>query len=128
MVRPEKDRGTVLVLDDDDELRRGVRRVLTAEGYDVVEARSAHQALSIMEDHANPVDVVLCDLVLPGLGGREAASIILARHSDIRVLFTSAYIGPGSGRQDLLRAGEPFIQKPFDVPELLSAIDALVAA
>lgn len=117
-----------MVLDDDVPLRRAVRRILLVGGYDVVEAASAREAFSILDEPSNSIDIVLCDLVLPGLGGREAASIISSRHPEIRVLFTSGYASHGSGRQALLDAGEPFLQKPFDVPDLLSALDALLAA
>ena len=128
MQKPAKDRRTVLVLDDDQVLRRSVRRILQLQGYDVIEADNAHEAFAILDEHPDPIDVVLCDLVLPGLGGREAANTILARRPDIRVLFTSGYWSYGSGRRELMSAGEPFLSKPFDIPELLSAVDALCAS
>ena len=127
MQKPEKDHRTVLVVDDDQVLRRSVRQILQLQGYDVIEADSAHEALAILDEHPDPVDVVLCDLVLPGLGGREAANVILARRPDIKVLYTSGYCSYESGRGELMSAGEPFLSKPFDVPELLSAVDALFA-
>lgn len=128
MQKPARDPKTVLVLDDDEPLRRAVRRTLLVAGYEVVEASSAQEAFSILDEGSNSVDMVLCDLVLPGLDGREAASIIRSRRPDVRVLFTSGYASHGSGRQALINAGEPFLQKPFDIPELLSAVEALLAA
>ncbi len=128
MKEPAKDRKTVMVLDDDEPLLRAVGRILRMHGYDVFEATSAREAFTILDEGSNSVDAVLCDLVLPGLHGREAASIIVTRRPDVRVLFTSGFAGLSSGRQALIDAGEPFLQKPFDAPELLLAIEALLAA
>lgn len=125
MQKPTKDRRTVLVLDDDEFLRRSVSRILQLRGYEVFEAQDAYEAFAILDEHSEPIGAVLCDLVLPGLGGREAANTILARYPDVRVLFTSGYSGNDSGRQELINRGAPFLSKPFDVPELLSAVDAL---
>lgn len=118
---------TVLLLDDDELLRRSVRRILELEGYDVIEAENAHEAFVALDAHPDPIDVVLCDLVLPGLSGREAANIIVARRPDTRVLFTSGYSSHGSARQEMIDAGEPFLSKPFEIPELLSSVGRLVS-
>ncbi len=128
MQKPAKDRRTVLVLDDDEVLRRSVTRILQRQGYEVIEAKDAHEAFAILDEDAEPIGAVLCDLVLPGLDGREAANTIRARHPDVRVLFTSGYSGHQSGRQDLINGGAPFLSKPFDALELLSAVDALFAS
>lgn len=55
----------------------------------------------------------------------DAANTIVARRPDVRILFTSGFSGHKSGRQDLIKGGAPFLSKPFDVSELLSAVDAL---
>lgn len=128
MNQPSKYRGTVMVLEDDHDLRRGVTRVLQLQGYHVVEAASAHEALTALDEHPDPIDVLLCDLVLPGLDGREAAILLQAKRPGMKILFTSGYLSHGSGRQDLINAGQPFLQKPFDVPGLVSALDALLPA
>jgi len=114
-----------LVLDDDDVLRRSIARVLELEGYQVIQADDAHHAFTALAEHPGPVGVLLCDLVLPGLSGREAASLIFARQPDIRVLYTSGYSSHGSARQQLLSAGEAFLAKPFEPSELVAAVDAL---
>ncbi len=123
----KRDHRTVLVLDDDDELRKSTRRVLQLRGFHVIEAATAHEAFVAVDEHSDPIDLLLCDLVLPGLEGREAAGIIQLKRPDISVLFTSGHLRHASGRQELIDAGVPFLQKPFDVPGLLSAVDAAFA-
>jgi len=114
---------TILVLDDDESIRNSVRKILELYDFEVLEAGDARAALEILDSHPGPVDLVLCDLVLPGLGGREAANTLRAHRPDIRILYTSGYSTHGSFRRDLQESGEPFLAKPFEVPELLSAIE-----
>ncbi len=120
--RIEGEGRTILVLDDDESIRASVRKILKLYDFEVLEAANAHEALEILESFPDPIHLVLCDLVLPGLGGREAANTLLARRPGLRVLYTSGYSTPGSFRRQLEADGEPFLGKPFEVPELLEAI------
>lgn len=113
---------TILVLDDDDSIRASVRKILELYDFEVLDAASAHEALDVLETFPGSIDLVLCDLVLPGLGGREAANTLLARRPGLRIVYTSGYSTPGSFRRDLEASGEPFLGKPFEVSELLEAI------
>ncbi len=118
---------TIMVLDDDESIRASVRKILELYDFHVLEARDAREALEVLDTHPGSIDLVLCDLVLPGLGGREAASTLLARRPDLRVLYTSGYSTHGSFRRDMQASGEPFLSKPFEVPELLGAIERALA-
>lgn len=117
---------TVMVLDDDDALRGAAVRALARNGYRVLTAASAAEALQMASGWVGPIDLLLCDLVLPGLGGREAASILLARRPEMEVIFTSGFRTHGSFRKDLDRPGMSFLAKPFQVPELLEAVAAVL--
>ncbi len=114
---------TILVLDDDESIRTSVRKILELYDFEVLEAGDASAALAILEEHPSRIDLVLCDLVLPGLGGREAANTLRAHRPDLRILYTSGYSTHGSFRHDLQASGEPFLGKPFEVAELLSAVE-----
>lgn len=121
---PTTDRArTVLFLDDDELLRNTVRRVLELYGYEVLEAAHAHGALEVVNAHQGPIDLILCDLVLPGLSGREAASALLARRPETKILYTSGYSSAGSFRGELEKSGMNFLPKPFEVQELLDAVE-----
>ncbi len=69
----------------------------------------------------------MCDLVLPGLGGREAANTLLARRPDMKILYMSGYSTHDSHRRDLKAAGEAFLGKPFEVDALVAAVDELLS-
>ena len=114
------------MLDDDDDVRASVRRALGLYDFQVVEAGSAMEALDLLKAHEDPIHLILCDLVLPGLGGREAANTLLARRPDTPVLYMSGYRSPDSFRRELERDGVPFLAKPFEIPELLAAVAQLL--
>lgn len=114
---------TILVLDDDEGLRKVIRRMLERQDYDVLEAEDAQAALKLVTEHAGPIDLILCDLVLPGLGGREAASALMARRPEARILYMSGYSSAGSFRRDMERSTPDFLSKPFLAQQLLDAVE-----
>ena len=114
------------MLDDDGDVRASIRRALALYDFQVVEAENAMQALDLLKAHEDPIHLILCDLVLPGLGGREAANTLLARRPDTPVLYMSGYRSPDSFRRELERDGVPFLAKPFEIPELLAAVGQLL--
>lgn len=115
-------RRTVLVLDDEASLRSVMRRILEKNGFEVVEAGTAPEAFDIMDRSGDAVVLIICDLVLPGLGGREAGNIFQARAPEVPVLFTSGYSSFSSGRREVQESGHPFLAKPFDVDEFTDAV------
>ncbi|MBW3533657.1 MAG: response regulator [Gemmatimonadetes bacterium] len=118
--------GVVLVVDDDRALRRSIRRSLELHGYKVYSAANAHEARQQVE-FVGPPDIVLMDLVLPGMEGREAANLLLAHHPDVKILYMSGYTSQESMRMGLLNPAQGFLRKPFDVPELLEAVEKALA-
>lgn len=125
--RIDQNETTVLVLDDDPQILSAAVRILVRSGYHVLTAASAAEALQVVSDWPGTIDLLLCDLVLPGLGGREAATALQARRPGLKVLYTSGYSSHGSFRRDLEEGGFSFLGKPFDVPELTGAVAAVLA-
>ena len=118
---------TIMVLDDDPQLRLGTARALTRMGHRVLAAESAAEAMRLAGDWPAAIDLLVCDLVLPGLSGREAANALMARRPGMKVLYTSGYSSHGSFRGELAERGAAFLGKPFDLAALAQAIDALLA-
>jgi signal transduction histidine kinase/ActR/RegA family two-component response regulator len=117
-------RGTILLAEDEDGVRRVSRRVLTRAGYRVLDASSGAEALSIARQHTGMIDLLLTDLVMPGMSGRELARRLKSERPGIRVLFMSGYDQGASARE----ATQPFLAKPFNHEELLAhVIDAVTA-
>jgi PAS domain S-box-containing protein len=113
---------TVLVVEDESTIRSKVRECLQQLGYSVFEADSGPAALQICEDLQGKVDLVLTDLVMSGMGGHELASRLAERYSGIRVLFMSGYTEDSAARREILLKGSAFLQKPFSVADLSSAV------
>jgi two-component system cell cycle sensor histidine kinase/response regulator CckA len=104
-------------VEDEDQVRKLACKILQGRGYVVLEARDGREGLSISEAHQGKIDLLLSDVVMPELGGRELAERILAIRPDIKVLFMSGHT------QDLIlkegvNAGTPFLPKPFAPTDL----------
>ena len=119
---------TVLVAEDDVSIRTMTASLLRRSGYEVLEAADGRQALEIAATHEGPIDVLLSDVVMPGMSGRELARRIVLVRSGIALLFMSGYPGSEIATQGVLEPGTPYIEKPFQPPELLHRVRQLVKA
>jgi CheY-like chemotaxis protein len=113
-------RETVLVAEDDDELRPLVRNMLSRAGYTVLEARQAADALALGEHYPGPIHLLLTDVVLPGLNGPELTQRLRRLRPDVRFLYTSGYPSDAVLRYGIPDLNTSFLHKPF-TPHLLWA-------
>jgi two-component system cell cycle sensor histidine kinase/response regulator CckA len=104
---------TILIVEDEAAVRRMASRALAGQGYAILEAGNGAEALELLADGSIRVDLVLSDLVMPVLNGRELAERLAVDRPDIRVLLMSGYSDDDIVRRGLLRPGAPFLQKPF---------------
>ena len=104
---------TILLVEDDPQVRSLTRTMLARLGYRVLEAESADEALSITSKYEGPLDLVLTDLVMPRMSGTDLARQMQTARPAIRVLYMSGYTDFGVINQAVLTADTPFIQKPF---------------
>lgn len=104
---------TILVIEDHEVVRKLVVEILSASGYKVLEAESPEVALTICSERSEPIDLLLTDVVMPGMSGREVASQSLVSHPEMRVLFMSGYTDQAIVHHGVLDEGTNFIQKPF---------------
>ena len=123
---------TILLVEDDEAVRRLGHRVLTARGYQVLVARDGQEALRIVQSHTQPIDLLLSDVVMPRMSGRELADTLRQRRPNARVLFLSGYTETAIEHRGVLAAGSAFLQKPF-TPNVLARrvrelLDAPIAA
>jgi PAS domain S-box-containing protein len=118
---------TVLLVEDEESVRELVRLTLTARGYKVLEAENGECGLQIAEDFKQPIDILITDVVMPGIGGRELAKKLLALRPAISVLYLSGYT------EDAVIAGAPspaiaFLQKPFTLQNLAKKVREVLRA
>jgi PAS domain S-box-containing protein len=119
---------TILLVEDESGVRAFARTVLQRFGYHVLEAASAEAALSLLETHRGPVDLLLTDVVLPGIDGRELAVRVRADRSDVPVLFMSGYASELRTVDGFLAPGVPLLEKPFTAQVLLTRTRQLLNA
>ena len=110
---PVQSSGTVLVVEDDHQVRKVLRRYLTSWGYTLLEAPSAAAALELISTHSGPIDVLLTDLVMPGLDGHALSRRVLADKPDTKVVFMSGYTEHAALSSAGLGPDDHFVQKPF---------------
>jgi len=118
-----KGSGTVLLIEDDDIVGRMTAKMLEHMGYAVLLAESPAEAVEICSQERQ-IDLVISDVVMPGMSGREAVDRILALRPGVRVLYMSGY-SPETVREKGVDGSAPnFIQKPFDINALNDKIKA----
>ncbi len=112
---PQSPRGseTVLIVEDETAVRRMAARALAGQGYTVLEAENGAEALELLARTTGPVDLVLTDVVMPRLNGRELGERLAAERPELPVLFMSGYTDDDIVRRGLLHPDAPFLQKPF---------------
>ena len=126
--KPFGGRRWILVVDDDDAVRAVIVRLLQRMDHDVLTAASAKDALAVLEYHASqPPDVVITDVLMPEISGRELAELIAVRRPGAKILYVSGYTADSLSRDGLLDASRPLLQKPFTSADLRHAIDNLFA-
>jgi PAS domain S-box-containing protein len=117
---------TILIVEDEPLVLMISKRALEGEGYLVLEARDGNEALEVMRVFGDQVRLILSDVVMPRLGGRELASELRTLAPGIPILYMSAYTGDEVIQRGQLEAGAPFIQKPFTPFVLLRRIRELL--
>jgi CheY-like chemotaxis protein len=113
---------TILVVEDDDAVRRMTREFLLIKGYTVKEARSGMEAIEFLGNHKDPIDLVLTDVLMPGMKGRELGVRLAALRTGIKILYMSAHTEDTVMDLDMLLPGTAFIEKPFSPEELASKV------
>jgi len=111
--RPERGTETILVVEDEAAVLALSRRALEMQGYLVLGAADPADAMRVVERHGGMIHLLLTDVVMPGLSGRELADRLVARRPGLRVLYMSGYPGDAVVQHGALPVGSAFVQKPF---------------
>jgi CheY-like chemotaxis protein len=113
---------TILLVEDEDDVRALAREVLERQGYTVLEASDGAQALQVYEKERERIDLILTDVVMPHMSGREMVDRVCASRPDMRVLYMSGYTGDAIVRHGVLDASMLLLGKPFTPIALIAKV------
>jgi CheY-like chemotaxis protein len=123
---PERGTETLLLVEDDPEVRKVMARALRVAGYTVVEAEDGEQALFVAAAQRGKIDALVTDVVMPRMGGPELVTRLRRMRPGLRVLFASGYTEQGAAFSEILDASSTFLQKPFTDRSLTQALRQLL--
>jgi CheY-like chemotaxis protein len=125
-LRRPRARGTVLLVEDEEIVRSIVAEMLEVDGYRVVSAPDGDAAVALAATAPEPIDVLVTDVVMPGMSGQEVARRVAEQRPEVRTLFVSGYAETAISRNGVLAPGTSFLQKPFSAAELSHALRELL--
>jgi signal transduction histidine kinase/CheY-like chemotaxis protein len=115
---------TILVVEDQDDVRAFVSGTLSARGYRILQAADGPQALMIAKQHAGTIDLVLTDVVLPGMNGREVAESLRDVRPGIKLIYTSGYTQDIIASHGVLNPGVTYVPKPYTSEAIVAHVEA----
>jgi PAS domain S-box-containing protein len=120
VLKEELPRGneTILIVEDEEEVRKLAGKILERQGYRILEASQGDDALRISERHGGPIDLILVDVIMPGMSCSELAKHLMSPHPKMKVLYMSGYTDNAIVRHGVLEKGVNYIQKPFTMEGL----------
>jgi CheY-like chemotaxis protein len=119
---------TILLVEDDEIMRRLTRRMLEDHGYTVIEAPNGKAALQLAQSHPGEIGLVLTDVMMPAMNGPDLAAQLRQSHPNLQVVYMSGYTGELIGQDELMKSGFALLEKPFTRTALLSAVSAACKA
>jgi PAS domain S-box-containing protein len=120
--KPEQGLETILLVEDEANVRRLGRQYLESQGYTVLEAADGAAAIEVSNAHPSPIHLLLTDVIMPGMNGRELAHRISSLRPESKVLYMSGYTENVIGHNGTLDAGVNLLQKPFTLPALKAKV------
>jgi DNA-binding NtrC family response regulator len=123
---PGSERKTILVVDDEPEVRKLVSAMVTRQGHHVLTAESGDAALEEYEKHKGPIDLLLTDVVAPGMSGPVLADKLAEKQPGLKVLFMSGYDNTSVVQRYVVERGYDLLHKPFTAEELAGKVQEML--
>ena len=126
--KPTSGTETLLVVEDEPGVRKLICSILRHRGYDILEAAGGKQALALCESHAGPIHLLITDVVMPEMDGRELSDRVATLRPDVGMLFMSGYADNAIVQHRVLEPGTAFLQKPFTPSALADKVREVLDA
>jgi two-component system, cell cycle sensor histidine kinase and response regulator CckA len=117
---------TILLVEDENAVRALLRRILRSKGYRIIEAKNGDEAIAACLSHKERIDLILSDIVMPRMNGRDLAQRAGKIHPEAMLLYMTGYASHKLGSTELLELGTPFIQKPFSADTLAQRVRSVL--
>lgn len=123
-MKPEMPRGneTILIVEDEEAVRNLASQILKRQGYRVLVASSGEEALELFSVSKEPIHLILTDVVMPRMNGRELADHLISFHPEMKILYMSGYTDDAILHHGVLEEGVNYIQKPFTMEGLTKKV------
>ena len=118
----ERKPGTILVVEDDDQVRVFIRTLLRQDGYEVLEAATGAQGLALARTQGSAIDLLICDMLLPELSGYDLAEQVRAQYPHMALLLMTGYVEGDIVERSIGELGAAFLDKPFQPAVLRSKV------
>ncbi|MBI2427192.1 MAG: response regulator, partial [Ignavibacteriales bacterium] len=118
--------GTILVVDDEKELCMMIKDILESDGYSVMVAHDGKEALKLYEKRKDEIDVVISDLGMPNMDGRQFLASLRTERSPVKFIFMTGYLDQGSKKDLIAEGAHEVLLKPFTVESVLSAVNRII--
>jgi DNA-binding NtrC family response regulator len=119
---------TIMFVEDDMHVRESASRALRSRGFAVVEASDGKAALELLRDHADGIDLLVTDVVMPGMDGRQLVDAARSERPALRVLYTSGYTDDAIVRHGVIDTEVAFLEKPYSVDRLAGKVRQVLDA
>jgi two-component system cell cycle sensor histidine kinase/response regulator CckA len=117
---------TILVVDDEAVIRNLAKNILTREGFEVMVAEGGRQACEVFEKQKEKIDLVILDLIMPGMDGKETYRRIAEVSPDVPVIFVTGYTANMPSPETLSEGKTGFVQKPYDIDALIKEVERVL--
>ena len=114
--------GTILLVEDNEQVRDLANIILEEQGYTILMAENGHEALKVLAAHDAPVQLLLTDVIMPSMGGKELFTRIVKTHPEVKVIYMSGYTDNMIAHHGVLDKGTAFLQKPFTIQALTAKV------
>ena len=118
--------GTVLVIDDDGDMRRLLKDFLENDGHRIVEAANGTEAIGLLD--SEPIDAVILDKEMPGMNGFDVLAFLQREHPGLPVIFITAFGGPEVAEESLHRGALHYVEKPFRIGSIVETVQIVLCS
>jgi CheY-like chemotaxis protein len=113
---------TILLADDEETVLEVTKEILESLGYKVLSAHGGQEAINVYKTDGSKIDLIILDMIMPGMGGGEAFEILKGMNPDVRIILSSGYSADGQAKEILEKGVKAFLQKPFQIHELSQTV------